>query len=89
MNMPTMEEIRQRILAVAALPGWSINRLACESGVEQGSLSRFSRGRDIQKSLSYTTLERLWPFLYGDRRPSPLPPAPHHAPSQPHPDEAA
>ena len=73
----SMDRLRRDILAFGNLPGWSITRLARESDVEQGSLSRFVN--DKLKSLNGETIEKLWPFLYGDRRPAPAEHEPQEA----------
>lgn len=62
-----MENIRRDLGRFTKDTGHSLNWLANASGVEQGSLSRFSRG--VQKGLRGETVERIWPFLYGPKRP--------------------
>lgn len=56
--------------------GWSPYRLAKEAGIKVEIITRVQKG--TRKGLHSSTLEKLWPFLYGDKRPQPLP-----APAQP------
>jgi plasmid maintenance system antidote protein VapI len=49
------------------LSGWSIHRLAKASGVDPGNLNRVVHGK---QGLNSKSVERLWPYLYGDKRPS-------------------
>jgi len=53
--------------------GWPASRLASEAGIPAPVITRFLRGD--RKGMHTRTLEKLWPFLYGDRRPTPVPPA--------------
>ena len=46
--------------------GWSQGRLAQEAGINESALSKFL-GRKEGDSIA----ERLWPFVYGDKRPTP------------------
>lgn len=66
----TQENLRREIEELATRPGWSIAKLARESGVEQASLSRFCKGD--QRSLNGANIEKVWPFIYGDKRPPDL-----------------
>jgi len=53
--------------------GWTAKRLAVEAGMEPSTITRLVRGE--RKGMHSSTLEKLWPFLYGERRPVPvLPP---------------
>lgn len=47
---------------------WTQTRLAKEAGIHIVSLNRLTRGH--RKGCSSATLEKLWPFLYGDKRPA-------------------
>jgi hypothetical protein len=64
--------VRAEIESVVAIPGWSVSRLAREAGIEPRSLTRFMS--DDGAGMSTKTLEPLWPYLYGDKRPKPQPP---------------
>ena len=44
--------------------GWSQDRLAREAELNPSALSKFM-GREEGKAIA----ERLWPFVYGDKRP--------------------
>lgn len=54
--------------------GWSQGRLAREAELNPSALSKFM-GRDEGKAIA----ERLWPYIYGDKRP----PAKHPADTPP------
>lgn len=47
--------------------GWNAHRLAQESEVAAPIITRLLSGE--RKGVHSKTLERLWPFLYGDKRP--------------------
>jgi len=67
--------IKQDIVSFLATSGWTATRLAREAGVAPPQLTRLLSGE--RDGLHSKTVERLWPFLYGDRRPAPsLTPAP-------------
>ena len=59
--------IKSDIKKVLAESGMSVTELARLSDVNQSILSRFVNGK--QKGLHSDTLEKLWPFIYGDKRP--------------------
>jgi len=51
--------------------GWSVLRLAHEACVNKDSIYRLLKGN--RKGVNSSTLEKLWPYLYGDKcSPSPL-----------------
>lgn len=45
--------------------GWSQGRLAKEAGLNLSALSKFLGRRDQGRAIA----ERVWPFIYGDKRP--------------------
>lgn len=47
--------------------GLNLSDLGRLSGVNQSILSRFINGH--QAGLNSKTLEKLWPYVYGDKRP--------------------
>ena len=49
--------------------GWNPYRLAKAAGIKVEIITRVQKGE--RKGVHSTTLEKLWPFLYGDRRPRP------------------
>ncbi|WP_425607935.1 helix-turn-helix domain-containing protein [Pseudodesulfovibrio pelocollis] len=63
--------IREDIKKMLRESGWTQGRLADESGVKQSTISKIVTG--ASKGGHSETLRRLWPFLYGDRHPSPVP----------------
>lgn len=60
--------IKSDLKKLLAESGWTVLRLASEAGVSKDSLYRLLRGE--RGGVNSTTLEKLWPFLYGDRRPA-------------------
>jgi transcriptional regulator with XRE-family HTH domain len=48
--------------------GWSVLKLAAAAGVSKDSIYRLLRGD--RRGINSTTLQRLWPFIYGDKRPA-------------------
>lgn len=67
-NKFTQQQLRIDIESLTQEVGWSITRLARKSGVDQASLSRFCNGTS---GLSGGNIEKLWPYIYGARRPEP------------------
>jgi hypothetical protein len=65
-NNFSIKSFRQAVREAAATPSWTVTRLAKESGVDQASLWRFCDG---SSGLSGINIEKLWPFIYGDKRP--------------------
>lgn len=49
--------------------GWSPYRLAKEAGIKVEIITRVQKG--TRKGIHSSTLEKLWPFLYGDGHPIP------------------
>ena len=49
--------------------GWSPYRLAKAAGIKVEIITRVQKGE--RQGVHSKTLEKLWPFLYGDRRPLP------------------
>ncbi|WP_424450080.1 helix-turn-helix domain-containing protein [Pseudodesulfovibrio tunisiensis] len=47
--------------------GWSQTNLARASQVPQSTISKILNG--ASKGIHSSTLEKLWPYLYGDQRP--------------------
>jgi len=60
--------LRQDLTSLVRLDGWSASRLSKESGVRVNIITRFIKGE--RKEMRSGTLEKLWPFLYGPRRPT-------------------
>lgn len=61
--------IKQEIQNALERLGWTATKLANEAGVAPPVLTRFLSGdRD---GIHSKTLEKLWPFIYGDKRPKP------------------
>lgn len=60
--------VRLALAALVALEGWSPTRLSKESGVRVNIITRFIKGE--RQEMRSGTLDRLWPFLFGDRRPT-------------------
>lgn len=72
--MNLVEDIR-RVLEES---GWSATHLAKEAGVAPPIITRLLSGE--RKEVRSGTLQRLWPFLYGEKRPAPADPeAPEEA----------
>lgn len=52
--------------------GWSACRLAREAGIKSvQAITRVQKGE--RQGMHSKNLEKLWPFLYGDKRPLPSP----------------
>ncbi|WP_319764467.1 helix-turn-helix transcriptional regulator [Maridesulfovibrio sp.] len=49
--------------------GWTAAKLANEANISAPVITRFLSG--ARKGLHSSTLEKLWPYLYGDKRPKP------------------
>lgn len=65
----TQIQLRKDIEAlVDSIQGFTRTDLARLSGVDQASLSRFCAGKH---GLSGAYIEKLWPYLYGNKRPKP------------------
>lgn len=62
--MNTLEQAIREKLVDLKQQGVSINDLAKRTGAQQASLSKFMRGKG---TITVATLEKLWPFLYGDQ----------------------
>ena len=65
--------MKQDIKTLLAEVGWSPLNLAAAAGVSKDSIYRLLNGS--RKGGNSTTLEKLYPFLYGDKRPAPKPEA--------------
>lgn len=63
MNTFNLDDFKTRLSLRAEQPGWSLNRIAKETGVQYGSLWRFVKDENY-KSLSGQNIEKLWPLLY-------------------------
>lgn len=50
--------------------GWTQRHLATVTGVNEVQISDYKHGR---RKPSSAVLERLWPYLYGPKRPAPQP----------------
>jgi DNA-binding Xre family transcriptional regulator len=61
--------IKADLKNVLAESGWSASRLAAAAGVSAPVVTRFLSG--ARAGLHSSTLEKLWPFIYGDKRPNP------------------
>ena len=69
--------IREDIINLLNESGWSQTALALESGVPQSTLSKILTG--VSKGVHSSTLEKLWPYLYGEKRPSPAEESEHES----------
>lgn len=65
-----IETLRNDVREILAIPGMSMNKLATEAGIEWGVLKRFT-AQGSSAGISFSTAEKLWPFIYGDKRPRP------------------
>lgn len=57
--------------------GWNPYRLAKAAGIKVEIITRVQKGE--RQGVHSKTLEKLWPYLYGDLRPLPIP---GHQPDQ-------
>jgi DNA transposition AAA+ family ATPase len=64
-------EIKADIKTLLDESGLNLSSLARMACVNQSILSRFINGD--QAGLNSKTLEKLWPFVYGEKRPPALP----------------
>lgn len=62
-----MSTLREDIRKTLDVTGWPAAKLAKESGVPPACITRLLRG--TRGGVHSTTLEKLWPFLYGPKRP--------------------
>lgn len=62
MNTFSIEKVRADVRDEISKPGMSILKLSKSAKLPWGVLSRFLAGG----GLSGATLEKLWPFLYGE-----------------------
>ncbi|MBI9113294.1 hypothetical protein [Maridesulfovibrio ferrireducens] len=62
--------LKEDLTHMLAESDWTASRLSIESGVPAPVLTRFLRG--TRKGLHSSTVEKIWPFVYGEKRP------PHH-----------
>ena len=62
-------DIKQDLERFLSDVGWDVSRLVAESGANKDSIYRLLNG--TRKGVSYKTMQKLWPFIYGDRRPAP------------------
>ena len=58
-------DIRKDLLNFLNFSGWNPNRLAMEARVSKDVIYRLVRGE--RNGVNSRTLEKLWPFLYGDQ----------------------
>lgn len=68
--------IRRDLKNYLATTGLSINKLALLSGVSQPVLWRLANNH--QKGVNSTTLDKLWPILYGPESPLTAPSEERH-----------
>jgi transcriptional regulator with XRE-family HTH domain len=66
------KRVREDLRGLLAEAGWSQSRLSKESGVSQGCISRFLS--DEEAGMNYRSFQRLWPYIYGEKRPAPAEP---------------
>jgi len=65
----TQKGLREDIaVLVGDVRSLTITSLARLSDIDPASLSRFCAGK---RGLSGANIEKLWPYLYGDKRPKP------------------
>lgn len=63
MNISLEKDLREKIIALKS-QGVPVVEIARQTGAQQSCLSNFMRGK---ASLSLRTVEKLWPFLYGEQ----------------------
>ncbi|EHJ49549.1 hypothetical protein DFW101_3553 [Solidesulfovibrio carbinoliphilus subsp. oakridgensis] len=61
-------------LRAVKVSGISDSEIARRTGIPQATIWRLLN--EPSASPSYRTIKKLWPFLYGDRRPAPAPDSP-------------
>lgn len=59
--------IKADIETLLAETGWNVAELVRKTGANKDSIYMLLRGD--RKDISTKTLSRLWPYLYGDKRP--------------------
>ena len=69
MHTFNLGKIRGKVRDLAKQDGWTLNRIATESGVEYSSLWRFVRE---DTDLVGKSIEKLWPLLFGNQKPTQL-----------------
>lgn len=62
-------DIKKDLEQFLAETGWNVPRLVAETGVNKDSIYRLLN--ESRKGLGCKSLEKLWPYLYGDKRPNP------------------
>lgn len=60
-------DIARSIKKFLKVSGWNVYQLAQRTGVPASSLYRLINGQ--RKSIRTDTLEKLWPYLFGDKSP--------------------
>jgi DNA-binding Xre family transcriptional regulator len=60
--------IREQIEKALLQHGWTATRLAREAGIAPPVITRFLSGE--RSGLHSSTLEKLWPYICGDKRPT-------------------
>lgn len=66
----TEELFRNDVRGFLESSGWSKNKLSSLAGVDWKVINRFTEeGSSV--GLNSETIEKLWPFIYGDKRPNP------------------
>lgn len=64
-------DIKQDILAFLEATGWNASQLAHAAKISQPVISRLlTDGASRRHGCHSSTLQKLFPFLYGDRRPT-------------------
>lgn len=64
-------KLKKDVETMLAESGWNIPRLIAESGANKDSVYRLLNG--TRDGVNSSTLEKMWPFIYGDKRPPALP----------------
>ncbi len=63
-----MSNLRDDIRELLQVSGWPASRLAKEAGIPAVCITRLLKG--TRKGLHSDNVQKLLPFLYGDRRPT-------------------
>jgi len=62
--------IRKDLQEMFKATGWTPSRLSRESGVPVNVITRYLKK---EREMRTDTLEKLWPYIYGDKRPKDIP----------------
>lgn len=71
MNTFTLKKFREDLRDATLTPGSNRHAIAKKAGVDWASIERFLTNE--RKALSGKTIEKLWPFVYGEQKSNPSP----------------